>query len=122
VGCQKRSLVPRSNKFGDAPRGDADKGRAPAGVWAGALYILPAEHGGRVGGRLFAQRAKRSFVPGNRVELFLISAQDPAGLPMDHVDLPASESGHAFIDIAAGLKPIICDPALHPAPRVRACE
>ena len=40
-----------------------------------------------------AQRAKRSFVPGtqsNRVELFLISAQDPAGLPMDHVDLPAS--------------------------------
>jgi hypothetical protein len=61
------------------------------GVWAGALYILPAEHG--VAGRLFAQRAKRSFVPGtqtNRVELFLISAQDPAGLPMDHVDLPAS--------------------------------
>jgi hypothetical protein len=67
-----------------------DKGRAPAGVWAGALYILPAEHGGRVGGRLFAQRAKRSFVPGtqsNRVELFLISAQDPAGLPMDHVEM-----------------------------------
>jgi hypothetical protein len=73
--------------------GDADKGRAPAGVWAGALYILPAEHGGRVGGRLSAQRARHSFVPGtesNRVELFLISAQDPAGLPMDHVDLPAS--------------------------------